>query len=884
MGNKLKFFTFILLLSNILVNSQNIKIQVLDSLNNSIPLANIQLLEKNTLRSVFFSQTDSDGKLIIDCKNVKLPVTLKITHLSFEKKELLIENYNSLTIILTSKTTELKEVIVKSNAFDVVEKNDTIKYNLKKLLNGSEIKLKDVLEKLPGLSIDENGKIRFNGKKIDNLLLDGDEFFKDNHQLATENITSEMIEGIEFLKNYQRFSSIKDFESSGITALNIKLNDKFKDHFKGNIDMEAGISKRYRTHNNFYNFGKKTKLSLITNLNNINNNIISVTDYLALKKENGKKFIEEKDSGSEIITEEDLPAFLFSEDNAKSKSLKNYTFNFSNKISNRKRIEFVSIFNQINQSENKFSNQYFFDENTSEVLKKQTSEGSSLFFYNNLKYENKVNEKNFFSANTYFLAGEDSQNDLLSNFITQDNSETLFNNNLKLNNLKFGYNIHLKSKFSKKLLLEGMFYNDFNLNQTEKKIHSNFELSQFNINENTINQNTKLKTISFGFKGKSTIKFKKGSLTSILLSLYDNDQINNKNSSEGNYNFSNSFFRTNNSFSSKYNSTFMKEKISYSFGLSLINNKLTIPGKETSTISVILPSISIGYNFNKEIKSSISLNSNLENPTILSFLSGNMINDYRSELINNNDLEQKKIINNSYQFSLSFNKPKSNFFSLLNIIYNQKNRSLDKTFINNNLLTQEKFNYLNLDNSLFSFIIIEKKSTQIPYGFSFQSLNSKMAKNTFVNLIESENHTFQNKINMGVKSYYKQNDFNFSLGIEYLNSVTKNIQLDTKNKFENIFPYIKLNGSVFNDKLNWSVSSNYHIFKTTNSIQNNIFDLGFKFNYNLKKSTFYINGANILNIRENNFKNSISSNQLFVEEIKLNSLSGFINVGYSFSF
>lgn len=876
-------FSF-LFLQFINVQAQELIGYVKDSLNNPIPLANIQLLEKNTSRSVFFSQTNNEGQFIIRHNNIDLPAKLKITHLSFENKEIEINNYSSIIILLNSKTTKLKEVVIESRAFDISETNDTIKYNLKKLLNGSEIKLKDILEKLPGLSLDENGKIRFNGKKIDNLLLDGDEFFKDNHQLATENITSEMVEKIELLKNYQKFSSIKDFESSGITALNIKLNNKFKDQFKGNIDMETGISKRYRTHNNFYNFGKKTKLSLITNLNNINNNIVSVTDYLALKKENGRKFIEEKDSGSEIITEEDLPAFLFSEDNAKSKSLKNYTFNFSNKINTRKRIEFVSIFNQIDQIENKISNQYFFDENTSEVLKTEKSKGYSIFFYNNLKYENKLNEKNYFSTNSYFLAGKDFQNDLLSNFIIQDNSKTLFNNNLELNNLKFGYNLHLKSKFSKKLLLEGMFYNDFKINNTKKNINSNLELTQFSVNENTIIQNTKLKTISFGFKGKSTLKFKKGNLTSILMSLYDNEQINNKNSIEGNYNFSNSFFRTNNSASLKYSSTIFKEKTSYSLGLTLLNNKLTIHNKETSTITSILPTVSIGYNFNKEIKSSIGLNSNFENSTILSFLSGNIINNYRSELINNNDLEQKKIINNSYQFSLSFNKPKSNFFSLLNIIYNQKNRSLDKTFINNNLLTQEKFNYLNLDNSLFSFIIIEKKSTQIPYGFSFQSLNSKMVKNTFVNLMESENHTFQNKINMGIKSYYNKNDFNLSLGIEYLNSVTKNIQLNTKNKFENISPYIKFNGVIFNDKLNWSVSSNYHIFKTSNSIQNNIFDLGFKFNYNLKKSTIYINGANILNIQENNFKNSISSNQLFVEEIKLNSLSGFLNVGYSFSF
>ena len=187
------------------VHAQELIGYVKDSLNNPISLANVQLLEKNTSRSVFFSQTNNLGQFVIRYNNMDLPAKLKITHLSFETREIEIKDYSSIIILLNSKTTKLKEVVIESRTFDINESNDTIKYHLKKLLNGSEIKLKDILEKLPGLSLDENGKIRFNGKKIDNLLLDGDEFFKDNHQLATENITSEMIEGIEFLKNYQRF-------------------------------------------------------------------------------------------------------------------------------------------------------------------------------------------------------------------------------------------------------------------------------------------------------------------------------------------------------------------------------------------------------------------------------------------------------------------------------------------------------------------------------------------------------------------------------------------------------------------------------------------------------------------------------------------------------
>ena len=224
--------------------SQQLKGTVKDSSNTPIPFANIQILEKSTSKSAFFSKTDENGVFSIDCKNVEFPTVLKITHLSYEKKELVINDHSYIKVVLNEKTTTLKDVIIEQNTFDIVEKNDTLKYNLKKILNGSEFKLKDVIEKLPGLSIDESGKIRYNGKKIDYLLLDGDDFYNDQHQLATENLTPEMIEKIELLKNYQDLSSIKGFESSGATALNIGLNEKFKKFTKITSEVGVGVSKK----------------------------------------------------------------------------------------------------------------------------------------------------------------------------------------------------------------------------------------------------------------------------------------------------------------------------------------------------------------------------------------------------------------------------------------------------------------------------------------------------------------------------------------------------------------------------------------------------------------------------------------------------------------
>ena len=854
--------------------SQNITGFVHDSLQNPVVLANIQIIENNK-----FTQTDANGTFSLKAENLKLPFSLKISHLSFETKEIIIDNFDSLKIILQPRINNLKEVVLSSKSFDVIEKNDTLKYNLKQLLNGSEVKLKDVLEKLPGITIDDNGKIRFNGKPINNLLTDGDDFFKENHQLATENLTAEMIEKIEVLKNYQKFSTINGFESSGVTALNVGLNDKFKNIFKGNSENELGYKKQYKTHSNFFNFGKKVKFNLLTDLNNTNYSVISVTDFISLKKNIGKKIIGEANS-SGLILEDELPPFLFSNDDAKTKDLKNYTLNYTNKISTKKRIEFVSILNKLNTFQQTEKNQTFFQENSPNILKTEKNDGSSLFFSNTFTFENKINKNTFFNLNSYLNYSKNKQSDDLLNLF--DSFQNSFINNNKIENILLGFNTTFKKKISEKTLFETIVYNDFENNTNNRNFNSNEVLSQFDILKNTLEQNTKYSIFSLGLKSMLTFKRKKGNYNIYIKSIFDNEDITNYSYDNSQYNFNTNFYKTNNSIGLKYNH-FSNEKFKYILGLDFINYNYAISNRLNQTVNDILPSINLTYKFNTKTSTTIGYNATINNPSIYNFLDGTIIQDYRSILVRNN-LVNEKLKSESIQFNVTYTNSKSNIFSILNIVTTKNNKIIGKTFTNSNILTLERFDYLNTDKSTFALYVLDKKFYSIPYGINIESLNSISTKNTIVNNVNSINKSSQNKINLGFKSYYKSNDFNFNIGVEYLNSVNKNEYFNTKNDFQRISPTLKLNGVVLEDKVNWNINSNYYLYKTSSLVSNNIFDLGFKVSYKKNNIDYYVKGNNILNIRPNNIKNSINYNQIYVEEILLNSLSGYINLGINFSF
>merc|ERR1712032_308201 len=107
------------------------------------------------------------------------------------------------------------------NVLDAVEltyempvsiKGDTLVYNADSFKTGSERKLEDVLEKLPGVEINEDGQVEVEGKVVNKLMVNGKDFFDGDTKLATKNIPSKAIDKIQVLRNYSEVGQL-----SGVT-------------------------------------------------------------------------------------------------------------------------------------------------------------------------------------------------------------------------------------------------------------------------------------------------------------------------------------------------------------------------------------------------------------------------------------------------------------------------------------------------------------------------------------------------------------------------------------------------------------------------------------------------------------------------------------------
>ncbi|WP_461149503.1 carboxypeptidase-like regulatory domain-containing protein [Spirosoma pulveris] len=232
---------------------------------------------------IAFASTDIAGNYSIKTSSLSDSYKLSIRGLGFETIDTLITpEKNALSIqlnfSLTTKAIELKEVSVKA-IIPVRSENDTTTYAVKAFANGTERSVEDLLKKLPGIQVSEDGKIKVNGKIVDKVLIEGEDLFSKKYQLITRNMGADVLEKVQAINNYSENSLLQGIEKSGRLVLNLKIKDDIKAKVFGNGGIAAGTAKRYEVNLSVFSLIKRLKIGVIGNANNIGTDPIVNAQY-----------------------------------------------------------------------------------------------------------------------------------------------------------------------------------------------------------------------------------------------------------------------------------------------------------------------------------------------------------------------------------------------------------------------------------------------------------------------------------------------------------------------------------------------------------------------------------------------------------------------------
>ncbi len=166
---------------------------------------------------------------------------LEVSMMSFAKKTIPLDSVSfPLTVQLEPGTTLLKEVTVKADR--IREQGDTITYNVGSFAQQQDRSIGDVLKRMPGINVENSGKIQYQGEDINKFYIEGSDLLGGKYGIATNGISHEDVGAVEVMENHQPMQVLSGISFSDKAAINLKLKNKAKVTWSFHGDAGGGYS------------------------------------------------------------------------------------------------------------------------------------------------------------------------------------------------------------------------------------------------------------------------------------------------------------------------------------------------------------------------------------------------------------------------------------------------------------------------------------------------------------------------------------------------------------------------------------------------------------------------------------------------------------------
>lgn len=166
---------------------------------------------------------------------------LEVSMMSFAKKTIPLDSVSfPLTVYLEPGTTLLKEVTVKADR--IREQGDTITYNVGSFAQQQDRSIGDVLKRMPGINVEQSGKIQYQGEDINKFYIEGSDLLGGKYGIATNGISNEDVGAVEVMENHQPMQVLSGISFSDKAAINLRLKNKAKATWSFHGDAGGGYS------------------------------------------------------------------------------------------------------------------------------------------------------------------------------------------------------------------------------------------------------------------------------------------------------------------------------------------------------------------------------------------------------------------------------------------------------------------------------------------------------------------------------------------------------------------------------------------------------------------------------------------------------------------
>lgn len=170
-----------------------------------------------------------------------------------------------------SRNINLKEVTVTATKVKMFYKGDTLVYDADAFQLPDGSMLDDLVRQLPGVTLNDNGEIFVNGRKIDELILGSRSFFRGNSKVLLENLPYYTVKNLKVYEKQSDRSKALGFDIDPRQyVMDVNLKQEYNRGIISNIEIAGGTDKRYLGRGFLLGFADPYRFTLLGNINNVN--------------------------------------------------------------------------------------------------------------------------------------------------------------------------------------------------------------------------------------------------------------------------------------------------------------------------------------------------------------------------------------------------------------------------------------------------------------------------------------------------------------------------------------------------------------------------------------------------------------------------------------
>lgn len=234
--------------------SFTVKAQVLDSLTREpIAFASAYLRHPKDTVITSFALTDTLGKAELK-KVAKGEHLLCIEYLGYRpvyKKIYVRGNYDAKTILMRPDDKMLKAASVSAVGTPMEMKGDTLVYNASSFRVMSNDNLADLLKKMPGVEVGEDGTVKVNGKEVSKITVGGRTFFLGDNKATLDNLPARIVDKVKVIDKESESAEFTGIKGDKEKVMDVELKEEYKSGWFGNAKLSGGTTASGKDDNGF---------------------------------------------------------------------------------------------------------------------------------------------------------------------------------------------------------------------------------------------------------------------------------------------------------------------------------------------------------------------------------------------------------------------------------------------------------------------------------------------------------------------------------------------------------------------------------------------------------------------------------------------------------